>query len=166
MGAPRAPIAVVVNLVPDRLSVTEPVLWLRGACGASYDVGRRPGEEVVLLKGIKDTESGLADVFDRDLAQQFAFTESVILVDALLRFVDQGVVATRSRLHRGCRVQPRCRAAASVTPRQTSCGTSADFTGPLRRVRKVIGLVLIGAGCEAGEVLLQSNAQFAARHRL
>jgi hypothetical protein len=46
-----------------------------------------------VVETLKQAHAPIADVFDRDLGQEFAFTESEILVEALLRLVDLGVVA-------------------------------------------------------------------------
>jgi len=46
-----------------------------------------------VVASLKEAHRPIADVFDRDLGQELAFTESEILVDALLRLVEEGVTA-------------------------------------------------------------------------
>jgi hypothetical protein len=46
-----------------------------------------------VVASLKEAHELIADVFDRDLGQELAFTESQILVSALLRLVDEGVTA-------------------------------------------------------------------------
>jgi hypothetical protein len=46
-----------------------------------------------VVASLKEAHPPIADVFDRDMGQELAFTESQILVSALLRLVDEGVTA-------------------------------------------------------------------------
>jgi hypothetical protein len=47
----------------------------------------------LVVASLKEAHAPIAEVFDRDLGQELAFTESEILVDALLSLVDVDVVA-------------------------------------------------------------------------
>jgi hypothetical protein len=46
-----------------------------------------------VVASLKHAYPDIADVFDKDLGQVFAFTESEVLVDVLLKLADRGVVA-------------------------------------------------------------------------
>jgi hypothetical protein len=86
-GQPVAlPRAVVKKIVAARLNGAKD--WpeeLRG-----YRTGL-PWRAVVAA--LKESHAPIADIFDQDLGQQLAFTESEILVDALLRLIEQDVTA-------------------------------------------------------------------------
>ena len=45
------------------------------------------------VASLKVAHPAIADIFDRDLGQELAFTESQILVSALLRLVDEDITA-------------------------------------------------------------------------
>jgi hypothetical protein len=46
-----------------------------------------------VVEALKVAHPALAELFDRDIGQELAFTESEVLVDAMLRLNEQGIAA-------------------------------------------------------------------------